>query len=169
MYTEDNAKKWKDPSYAFGTYTSSGSFDLDYESNMIMVAVVMNGDEMVENAEVSVYAGTELCGQSTEAVLNGKHFVTIGGTKGEANVLNFVVRTDDGEFFLQQSDLFQADAVRGTIVQPYVLQLSDAMGVEHLTTNAAGQQLYDLQGRKVTDAHVKKGVYINNRQKVIVK
>jgi hypothetical protein len=134
-----------------------------------MIAVVMNGDEPVENAEVSVYAGTELCGQSAEAVRNGKHFITIGGTKGEASVLNFVVRTDDGEFFLQQSDLFQADAVRGTMAQPYVLQLGDALGIDHLTNNAAGQQLYDLQGRKVTDAQVKKGVYITNRQKVIVK
>ena len=149
--------------------SASAPLALGYESNMTMIAVVMNGDEPVENAEVSVYAGTELCGQSAEAVRNGKHFITIGGTKGEASVLNFVVRTDDGEFFLQQSDLFQADAVRGTMAQPYVLQLGDALGIDHLTNNAAGQQLYDLQGRKVTDAQVKKGVYITNRQKVIVK
>ena len=39
----------------------------------------MNGDEIVENAEVSVFAGAELCGLTTKAVKDGKHFLTIGG------------------------------------------------------------------------------------------
>jgi hypothetical protein len=139
------------------------------ESNMTMIAVVMNGDEVVEDAEISVYAGTELCGCSTEAVRNGQHFITIGGKKDEASVLNFVVRTENGEFYLQQQDLFEADAVRGTVAQPYVLQLSDELGIDLHTADAAGQKLYDLQGRKVNNAQVKKGVYVSKGQKVVVK
>ena len=41
---------------------------LNFKDNMTMIAVVMDGDELVENAQVSVYSGTELRAFSGEAI-----------------------------------------------------------------------------------------------------
>lgn len=139
-----------------------------YEDNMTMIAVVMNGDELVENAEVSVYAGTELRGQSTEAVKDGKHFLTIGGKSGEDDVLTFVVTTGESTYYLNQTELFHANAMMGSMAQPYVLQLGGTTGVNAIEY-APVDNYYDLQGRKVENAHMRKGVYINQSKKVVVK
>ena len=138
--------------------------------NMTMIAVVMNGDELVENAEVSVYAGTELRGQSTEAVKDGKHFLTIGGKSGEDDVLTFVVTTGESTYYLNQTELFHANAMMGSMAQPYVLQLGGTTGVDAIDNSQLTiDNYYDLQGRKVENAHMRKGVYINQSKKVVVK
>ena len=139
-----------------------------FEDNMTMIAVVMNGDELVENAEVSVYAGTELRGQSTEVVKDGKHFLTIGGKSGEDDVLTFVVTTGESTYYLNQTELFHANAMMGSMAQPYVLQLGGTTGVNAIEY-APVDNYYDLQGRKVENAHMRKGVYINQSKKVVVK
>ena len=102
------------------------------ESNMTMIAVVMDGSDIVENAQVSVYAGTSLRGSSVNAVKGNRHFITIGGEKGIADVLTYVVRTEDGqEYMLQveEANVFEADAKKGSLHAPCVLQLSDATGL----------------------------------------
>ncbi|MBR4898106.1 MAG: hypothetical protein IKZ48_04900 [Prevotella sp.] len=142
--------------------------DSQFCDNMTMIAVVMNGDEMVENAEVSVYAGTELRGQSTAPVKDGKHFLTIGGKSGEDDVLTFVVTAGESTYYLNQTELFHANAMMGTMAQPYVLQLGGTTGV-NAVEYAPVDNYYDLQGRKVENAHMRKGVYINQNKKVVVK
>ena len=125
---------------------------LAFESNMTMVAVVMNGDDVVENATVSVYAGTELRGQSSQAVLDDMHFVTIGGSNGVADVLTYVVTTDDGQsYVLRNSDMFVADAQMGTVQQPYVLQIGKATDIDLARGDLEVEKvvLYDGSGRMV--------------------
>ena len=114
-----------------------------------MIAVVMDGDELVENAEVSVYAGTELRGQSTAAISNGKHFITIGGEN--ADVLTYVVKTAEGEYQLQQADIFQKDAMEGSMAQPYVLQLAETTAIDmaHAGMAVKSAMLIDGSGRMV--------------------
>jgi hypothetical protein len=117
-----------------------------------MVAVVMNGDDVVENATVSVYAGTELRGQSSQAVLDDMHFVTIGGSNGVADVLTYVVTTDDGQsYVLRNSDMFVADAQMGTVQQPYVLQIGKATDIDLACGDLEVEKvvLYDGSGRMV--------------------
>jgi len=133
---------------------------------MTMIAVVMNGDELVENVEVSVYANGELCGFSGETVRDSKHFITIGGENDD--VLTFVVTTPEGDFYLSQTDVFQANAMRGSLAKPVVLQLGEATGIGTANAPSSTGNYYDLQGRKVEDVH-KKGVYINLHKKVVVK
>lgn len=139
-----------------------------FRDNMTMVAVVMDGDELIENAQVSVYANAELCGFSGEPVRDSKHFVTIGGEKDD--LLTFVVTLSDGrEFVLSTSKVFEANAMLGSFNKPVVLQLNEATGIEDTEfVIRNSQSMYDLLGRKVEDIH-KKGVYINQHKKVVVK
>ena len=111
---------------------ASRVFDSHAESNMTMIAVVMDGNDIVEKAQVSVYTGTNLRGSSENAVKGNRHFITIGGEKGIADVLTYVVRTEDGqEYMLQveEANVFEADAKKGSLHAPCVLQLSDATGL----------------------------------------
>ena len=119
----------------------------NFKDNMTMIAVVMNGDEIVENAEVSVFAGAELCGLST-ATVNGKHFLTIGGEGAE--LLTYVVKTAEGEYLLQQSDIFQKDVMKGSMAQPYVLQLAETTAIDMAQmSNIKSIQLIDASGRTI--------------------
>ena len=122
-----------------------------YQDNMTMVAVVKNGNDVVENAQVSVYAYGELRAFSAEAVTNDLHFLTIGGQGSEADLLTFVVQTADGEYMLSQTDVFVADAQRGTLDNPVVLQLSDATGIDMAISGADIKSIliYDNAGRVV--------------------
>jgi hypothetical protein len=117
---------------------------------MTMIAVVMNGEELVEEAQVSVYAGTELRGLSTTSVVDGRHFLTVGGKAGAADVLTFVVTTADGEeLYLQQTETFQADALKGTLDEPYVLQMGEATSLSQLSTlntQLKTLRVYDTNG-----------------------
>ena len=92
----------------------------------------MDGGDIVKNAQVSVYAGTSLRGSSENTVKGNCHFITIGGEKGIADVLTYVVRTEDGqEYMLQveEANVFEADAKKGSLHAPCVLQLSNATGL----------------------------------------
>ena len=125
-----------------------------YEDNMTMIATVMNGDEIIQNAEVSVYAGTDLRGQSTNAVKDDKHFIVIDGKKGQADMLTFVVKCAEGEFFLIQTEQFEANANKGTMAAPYVLQLDEATSIANALKdmNIKSVVLYDASGRQVSNA-----------------
>lgn len=140
-----------------------------FKDNMTMVAVVKNGDELIENAQVTVYANGEVRGMSTDAVKDGKHFLTIGGNAAEADLLTFVVATDNNVYYLNQTAMFHADANIGTMSSPLVLQLGDVTGIRSIDVMTNRGDYYDMQGRKVNNAHVKKGIYINNGQKMVVK
>lgn len=140
-----------------------------YKDNMTMIAVVMDGDKVVENAEVNVYAGTELRGFSAAAVRDSRHFITIGGE--DAQMLTYVVKTAEGEYQLQQADIFQANAMKGTMAQPYVLQLNETTGIDTALSGIAikSVQLIDNGGRIIGNAqkpytkeelkHLPAGVY----------
>jgi hypothetical protein len=125
--------------------------NLNFKDNMTMVAVVMRGDEVIEDAEVSVYAGTDLRGYSAGALRNDRHFITIGGE--DAEMLTYVVRTAEGEYQLQQADIFQADAMKGSMAQPYVLQLSESTGIDMALKGIAikSVQLIDNGGRVISN------------------
>ncbi len=123
-----------------------------HRDNMTMVAVVKRGDDVVENAQVSVFANGELRAFSAEAVARNLHFLTIGGQGGEADRLTFAVATEDGDYMLAQTDVFVADAQRGTTAQPVVLQLRHATGIDSTasTNGIKSIQLYNAAGHVVS-------------------
>lgn len=121
------------------------------ESNMTMIAVVMDGSRRISNAQVSVFAGDELRGLSSKAVIDDTHFLTIGGQSGQTELLQFVVQTDDGEYLLTQKQTFVADAQMGSIDKPHMLQLSQATPVRNLTSGNQIESIciYDASGALV--------------------
>jgi hypothetical protein len=64
-------------------------------------------------------------------------------------MLTFVVETPEGEYMLSQTETFKADAQRGTMAEPVVLQLSEATGIDMATVgmDIKAVQLVDASGR----------------------
>ncbi len=156
----DNAKTFNYPTPEAGNKANAPlrrsqgvTQQLQFKDNMTMVAVVMNGDEVVENARVSAYAGTELRGFSGEAIAcneSGRHFLTVGGQNGE--MITYVVVTESGEeYYLNQADIFAADSHRGTIEDPFVLQMNETTSIDLATAGRDIKvvELYDGAGRMV--------------------
>ena len=137
---------------------------VSYKDNMTMIAVVMNGNEVVEDAQVSVYDGTELCALSTEAVSDGLHFLTIGGTAGQADLLTFVISTEDGDYVVSTTETFVANAHYGSLSQPFVLQLANATGIDlaHNGSSIKSIQLYDGSGRMLRSTECPEHIYTKN-------
>ncbi|MCR5312746.1 MAG: hypothetical protein K6E54_03715 [Bacteroidaceae bacterium] len=121
---------------------------LNYESNMTIIAVIMDGDQIVEDANVSVYAGTELRGYSASPAVDDKYFITVGGNKDKAN-LSFVVTTSEGDMILTNSEMYNSDAQLGSLENPYILQLGNATAINDIANNLGIKmiQLYDGSGR----------------------
>ena len=122
-----------------------------YRDNMTLIAVVMDGSQQVDEAQVSVYVGTELRGLSDTAIRDGRHFITIGGEQGQTGVLTFVVNTPEGEYMLTETMPFEADAHHGTMAQPYELQLRGATSIDwaEAAKDVKSIRLYDTHGHLV--------------------
>jgi hypothetical protein len=139
-----------------------------FKDNMTMIAVVKNGDELVKDAQVSVYAGTDLRALSTDNVSlrddQALHFLTIGGIAGEADVLTFVISSEEGTFVASTTMTFLANAHHGTPAQPFVLQLADATGIDLAQSGAAIKsiQLFDGSGRMVRNTEHPARLYSKN-------
>lgn len=137
-----------------------------YESNMTVMAVVKDGDMVIKDAAVSVYADGELRAYSAEPVREGVHFLTVGGDS-KTGLLRFVVHLDDNDYLLSVTDTFHADAVSGTLQAPFELQMSDATGLDRLEGEES-DVIYDLSGRMIPRPRLK-GIYIQGGKKVVVK
>lgn len=118
-----------------------------YENNMTMVAVVKDGDIIVPNATVEVYANGELRGRS-KADVDGLHFITIGGGS-ECEILTFVVFSANGTSTLRQKLQYQADSHYGSPALPTVLQLSSSTGISdiELSTGMEQVELFTTAGK----------------------
>ncbi len=121
----------------------------DYENNMTMVAVVKDGDIIVPNATVEVYANGELRGRS-KADVDGLHFITIGGGS-EPEMLTFVVSSANGICTLRQKLQYQADDHYGSPALPTVLQLSSLTGISDFELSSGMEQvdLFTTAGRLI--------------------
>ena len=125
---------------------------LTCEDNMSVIAdVVMNG-EPVENATISVYAGDELCGYSAPDSEKGLHFLTVGSADSGSRKLRFIVETEDEAYVFDGLFDFRADAVIGTVKNPFILNLDMATGIDSQYAGKAIESIeyYDLTGRLVS-------------------
>lgn len=135
-----------------------------YAGNMTVIARVVDGENIVEDAEVSVWSGGELRGRSRQAVTDDLHFVTIAGDS-DTHVLRFVISRNGKDYLLTQTMIYDNDAVEGTLTSPYLLQLGDATGIDAVFSEGV-ESIYDLTGRRI-DTIRQKGVYIVNGQKKV--
>jgi hypothetical protein len=92
--------------------------------NMNLIAVVKEGDRVVENAEIKVYVGAEVRAYSPQSI-NECHFLTVQG-EGAGSILRFEVKVGDETYEVEQTLHFSGDALVGTLSEPYVLQLDDS-------------------------------------------
>lgn len=104
-------------------------FASEYPNNMNVIAVVKDGDAVVENAAVEVYADNSLRGVSEQSVVDNKHFMTIYGDKS-AERLTFNVVVDGIVYEVENTIDFSEDAVVGTLDNPYIIQLNNDIQID---------------------------------------
>lgn len=112
-----------------GGMSPSPMWSQDYPNNMNVIAVVKDGDAVVENAAVEVYADNSLRGVSKQSVVDNKHFVTIYGDKS-AERLIFNVVVDGIVYEVENTIDFSEDAVVGTLDNPYIIQLNNDIQID---------------------------------------
>ena len=97
--------------------------EYDYSGNMNVIAYVKDGDDIVENAKIEVFADNVLRGVSNQSVIDNKHFLTIHGDSSN-DVLSFKVTIDGDVYEISNVMSFNDDAVVGTLDNPYILQIN---------------------------------------------
>ncbi len=58
---------------------------------------------------------------------------------------------------------------RAKVITLKVLDEEETTGVANIQHQSANTQLYDLNGRKVSENNLKPGVYVKNGKKVVIK
>ena len=119
---------------------------LNCEDNMAVVAQVVKDGQVIEDAEVSVYTGDELCGYSASSDLQGRHFITVGGSDKKA--LTYVIRLGDEEYVLDGLMTFQGSKLCGSLDAPYVLDMDQTTVIKGLMAGKAIRKIdvYDANG-----------------------
>lgn len=120
---------------------------LTAEENMSLMAILTDNGQVIDDADIYVYAGEELCGYSAADDDAALHFVTIGNL-GRGYALTFVVKRGDEEYVVRAGFDFKADTVVGSPDQPYVIELAEALGTESLHVGKAIERIeyYDAAG-----------------------
>lgn len=129
-----------------------------YPGNMTVTAVVLDGDQVVTNAEVGIFAGDE-CRASAFAE-DGLWFLTIPGDKTE--LLTIKVATDNPSSTIHQTPntlTYVEDAMIGTIAEPYIIQIGDDSAIDSVDGQKSGIESHNTK-------IIKNGIlYINHNGK----
>ena len=96
----------------------------EYPDNMNLIIQVKDGDLVVENAVVEVFANKSLRGVSEQTVKDDKHFLTVYGDASDER-LSFIVTVDGIKYRIKETFNFREDVLIGTLNEPYVIQLDD--------------------------------------------
>lgn len=120
------------------------SLQITSQYNMSVVAQVTMGGRAVSGAVVSVYDGNTLCGTSWDEK-RGLHFLTVGDM-GLTGRMTVVVEVYGRTYRLNGALSFQADAVLGSVMSPYILSLDNATAIESYSTSIERIELYSANG-----------------------
>lgn len=136
-----------------------------YRGNMNVIAVVMDGTETIGEARIAAYdAEGEIRAVSDNAVVDGIHFLTIGGNDN-ADVLRLVVTIGSMDYIVSKAIAFTEDSIMGSLNEPYVIQIGDVTGIDGVSAGNTTDGTFDLSGKKVIQKH-RHGIYIENNVKV---
>ena len=150
------------------------------------VCAVIEGFEPQEGDRLVAYAEGEPCGATAATVLSGSAaeeseplYLNIGGEK-QADLWFAIER--DGDIVASTGNVltFRVDDVVGSPDEPFALRFAASATGISATLNDKGEmrndEYYDLQGRRMkrsmVNGHrsmIKKGVYIHNGNKVVIK
>jgi len=146
--------------------------DSRFADNMAMVARI---DSVFDPSAVTLLAFVDGECRGRSVGVGNLQFITIHGQKGERFTFNIYDHTT-GEL-RQVVGEYPFSAMSGTVKNPVILHVSNVDTSIHDTHHhnaVADNAVYDLQGRRfVTSAsqrlYKEKGVYIQNRRKVVIR
>ena len=119
----------------------------NYSGNMTIVGVVKDGDMMITEAEVGVFAGDE-CRGANVSEADGLVFLTVAG-EGYGDVLTLKVKVGNEIYQVKRTIVFEDDAALGTLDEPYIIQIGEETGVEDAMITSA--HVYVRDGELVVD------------------
>ena len=152
------------PAMARANSTSPWTIDhRRFADNMSMIAYVGGFDD---NSHIILYAfcGNECRGRGV--AVDDRQFITIHGERGE----RFTFRAYD-ELTGQYYDVIGSRAfttVSGSYANPVPLYAGNTTSIEAINGKAvANDDVYDLQGRRMGNGNLKKGIYVQQGKKVV--
>ena len=121
----------------------------EFESNMTVLAVVKDGDEILENAqEIAVFDGA-VCLASTTMENDGFFYLTIPGDKTVTSRLTIVAVIDGNIVETSTSFYFVEDAILGDFDAPFAVTVGNATTIGKMLAEGdyCRLQVVDLNGR----------------------
>ena len=121
----------------------------EFESNMTMLAVVKDGDEILENAqEIAVFNGA-VCLASTTMENDGFFYLTIPGDKTVTSRLTIVAVINGNIVETSTSFYFVEDAILGDFDAPFAVTVGNATTIGKMLVEGdyCRLQVIDLNGR----------------------
>ena len=113
-----------------------------YQGNMTVTAVVKDGELIVEDAEVGIFAGEECRAAAVQQ--DGYWFITVPGDKNVE--LTVQVATGGEVKIVKQTLTYADDAMIGSPVEPYVIQLDEATVIVNVESERIGANKYLQDG-----------------------
>ena len=142
-------------------FEESGSTATAYSSNMTLTAIA-EGIELQEGDKVIAYADAEIVGESI--IKEDRMYMTITGDKSVP--LSFVVERDGDVIAASNNALsYAVDAISGTYNEPTAINFATADKSQFAQHDA----WYTLEGLKLEKKPVKRGIYIYNGRKQVIK
>ena len=142
-----------------------------YPDNMTILATLEKDGEPIADAEVAAFINGECRG--TIKGMDGHYFLTVLGVSAEDTHKPIALKAwiDGQEYDIDDMGFtFASDASYGSFVDGLVqLTIGGGAGIHSITTSDDQSTWYDLQGRKLNGKPMKKGVFIKNGNKKVVK
>ena len=119
-----------------------------YPDNMTVTAVIVDGSESIDNAELMAYIGTELRG--IQRAIDGKYFLAIHGSSDDSqSKVKLVVDINENQYEFSGLITFSCDKIIGSPSDPLVLDLQNAdnaTGIREVGIDEAPDAVYKVSG-----------------------
>ena len=144
-----------------------------YPDNMTILATLEKDGEPIADAEVAAFIENECRG--TIKGIDGHYFLTVLGVSAEDTHKPVTLKAwiDGREYDINDMGIFfTSDTSYGSFVDGLVnLTIGAGTGINSLTTDDDDNRAdwYDLQGRKLRGKPIRKGVFIKNGNKEVIR
>ena len=150
---------------ALSVFTSVDPYN--YPDNMSMVIQLTDGAEVVDTAEVAAFVDGECRGASRAD--NGLYYLMVAG-EGSGQPMELRTCIEGEMLTIDTRNVYTSDAIVGDPWEPYVINLQELTGIRTVGIGSPDDSTwYDLQGRKLGQKPSRKGLYIENGKKRVVR
>ena len=146
--------------------------------NTMIVSATVEGFELEEGDRLLAYNDGMLCGATAAVDANVVSdssaetpeplYLTIGGDK-KADIWFAIERDGDIVASTGKMMTFHANDVLGTPDEPFAINFSDALGIDQMYGKYEPGKWYTVNGVQLPTRPTRKGVYIYNYRKVVIK